>query len=240
MNNILPGFKRASGTNKHRLIVAVDGVEKHGKTHFSLTAPGPIAVINLDVGHEGVVGKFCDNKHIEVSDYLVDPRAEEVDYGALWERLKNDYYTALEDKTFRTIVFDTATEVWDLLRLARFGKLTQIMPHKYTEVNTEYREMMRTAYSNDKNLVLLHKVKDEWVNDASTGRKIRAGFKDTGYLVQANVLAYRDAANNNQFTIRVNDCRQNAFLKDFELAGEAATFPNLAATIFGDDIANWE
>jgi hypothetical protein len=43
-----------------RLLMAIDGPQKGGKTHFALTAPGPIGILNIDNGLEGVVEKFYD------------------------------------------------------------------------------------------------------------------------------------------------------------------------------------
>jgi hypothetical protein len=52
------GFSDAVVETPYRLIASVSGKEKTGKTHFALTAPEPIIFFNIDVGTEGVVGKF--------------------------------------------------------------------------------------------------------------------------------------------------------------------------------------
>ena len=50
-NNIgfLPGFTKANGTVKRRIILSVEALEGAGKTRFTLTAPGPIAFLNFDL-----------------------------------------------------------------------------------------------------------------------------------------------------------------------------------------------
>ena len=51
-----------------RLVMRISAHEKDGKTHFGLTAPPPIGVMNIDRGLEGVVEKFAKVKEIHVSD----------------------------------------------------------------------------------------------------------------------------------------------------------------------------
>ena len=157
------GFKEADPSIKKRLLVAVEALEKEGKTHFALTAPGPIAVFDFDTGMEGVVHKFARQKKIYVSDYrrLGNVMTNTPDnWILLWEKFKREYIATMEAPEIRTVVMDTATEVWELLRMARFGKLTQVMPYHYGPVNAEYRELLRKAYSTEKNLILLHKMND--------------------------------------------------------------------------------
>ena len=133
------GFKKLTIGSKppSRLIMAASGREKQGKSHFALTAPSPIAYFDLDIGTEGVIDKFVANgKEIYHNDYnyhlLKDIRKQgPVDvapYIEMWEKFKSDYVSILESPV-RTLVIDTATELWELLRMSRFGKLDQVMPH---------------------------------------------------------------------------------------------------------------
>lgn len=227
------GFKGADPSIVKRLLVAVESLEKEGKTHFALTAPGPIAVLDFDTGMEGVVSKFAKTKKIYVSDYrrLGDAMTNKVEnWLIMWEKFKREYIAALEEPTIKTVVMDTATEVWELLRMARFGKLTQVMPYHYGPVNAEYRELLRKAYSTNKNLILLHKMKDEYVKDQRTGNLKRSGFGDTGYMVQVNLRMWRDEDNN--FHLFVKDCRQSADVAGMDLTNEMANFSTLATMIF--------
>lgn len=227
------GFKEADPSIKKRLLVAVEALEKEGKTHFALTAPGPIAVFDFDTGMEGVVHKFARQKKIYVSDYrrLGNVMTNTPDnWILLWEKFKREYIATMEAPEIRTVVMDTATEVWELLRMARFGKLTQVMPYHYGPVNAEYRELLRKAYSTEKNLILLHKMKDEYVNDKRTGSLKRSGFSDTGYMVQVNVRMWRDE--DSLFHLFVKDCRQNPDVAGMDLVNDMANFQTLATLVF--------
>jgi hypothetical protein len=241
------GFAEADTEIRKRVILSVEGREKEGKTSLSLSAPGPIGVINMDLGLEGVVHKFARDKKIYVSDYKLPSTtrgnakevAEEAD--KVWTSLMADYRAAL--RSFRTVVMDTATEVWELLRLARFGKLAQVMPHHYTTVNSEFREMLRMAYDGNANLILVHKMKAVWVDvpdgkggtkGSRTGEYERSGFSDTGFIVQASVRVSRvttDTPGDDGFRLQVLTCRQNAELTGQVLQAPMNTFPYLASMI---------
>jgi hypothetical protein len=220
---------------KRRLIMSLSGREKQGKTHFSLTAPGPIAFFSMDLGTEGVLNKKeFRNKEIWVAEYDyhsiqgMDPAA----ITAEWERLKRDYIEVMRNPGIRAVVWDTATEVWEMIRIARFGKLTQVKPHHYGPVNAEYRDLLRLAYAGDKNLILLHKMKAEYIEDKRTGRFERSGFSDTGFLTQANATAWRDAEGT--FGITITDSRHNPSLMGEEITEPLLSFPFLATLVFPD------
>ena len=141
-----------------RIIMSVVGLEKQGKTHFALSAPGPISMFSTDVGEEGVVCKFWDEKEIHIMDISPANEDEPEDADEEFARFHKAYMAMLRGDEVRTILVDTATEIWELLRMARFGRLTQVMPYQYGPVNKEYRLLIRAAYNHDKNLILLHKM----------------------------------------------------------------------------------
>lgn len=250
MNLQNTGFKPPSKA-RQRIIAAIDGLEKRGKTHLALTAPGPIAIQSTDIGTEGVIDKFMSDKEILVAEYSIDVRgkgAENIAAEAdqLWKKYVRDYHTALDQKV-RTVVWDTATETWELLRLARFGKLDQVMPHHYGPVNREYRELIRDAFDADTNLILLHKLKEEWKEGSGgkanrTGNYERSGFKETGFMAQINIRCERemDDDGNVVFYLQIDDCRQNAMLTGQRVDAPMNTIPFLATMIYPDtDISEW-
>lgn len=231
---------------KPRLILSVQGEEGTGKNHFAFTAPGPIAVQSTDVGTEGMVEKFiAQGKQIFVKHYdkplvvgdLKDPELVNQSCEAAerfldeWEK---DYKQLVQ--SVRTIVWDTATELWTLLRWARAGRMEKILPLWYTQMNQEYSNMVQLAYNTGTNLILIHKVKNEYVNNETTGNKIRAGNNEGGYLVQLELTCQR---NGKEFEFYIDKCRANPELQD-ELI-PAMTFQELALMVYPDsDPAQWE
>ena len=236
------GFTRATAKTglKHRLILSVEGMEKQGKSHFGLTAPAPIGYFDFDTGSEGVVHKFAGAKEIHINDYRkLGNSLDQAQFTIMWERFREQFLGVLANPNIRTVIPDTATEVWELLRMARFGKLTQVMPYHYGPVNAEYREMMRKVYDSDKNLILLHKMKKRYRNDNWDGGYERSGFTDTGYLVQVNAVIERDEEG--EFVLMVKDCRQNSAVAGMTFEGPMCNFQFLAASIFPDpNPDDWE
>jgi hypothetical protein len=204
----------------NRLIVAVDGLDKHGKTTFALSAPKPLVYLDFDIGKEGVIEKVPDAQRILVSKPFMF-RASEAGWDAPndaertkaimeaadpeLDRFRRTYLKALTEPIIavngvkqkaRSVVIDTGSEAWELMRQCYFGKLTQVKPHHYGEVNGLMRDLVRAGYESDVNVIWLHKLKSEWKEGADNKRSKsgvleRTGFSDMSYLVQANLLAYR-------------------------------------------------
>ena len=249
MNN---RFVRSEGPAQRRLVMSLDGLEKQGKSHFALTAPGPIAVLNLDTGLDGVVQKFQDLKPIYVVNYEKrntgpmndDPPWKDVD----WEQSAQDFTTALSEA--RTVIVDTATEWWEMVRVARFGRVLQVPPVAYPPVNAEFRRLLNRAYSSKANVIFIHKLKEVYdtkiINGKDgpkevsirTGTYERAGFRDLGYVVQINARMERV---NGEFHLKVADCRQNPALAGMDLPQPVADFPSLARAVFPDSVeGDWK
>src|SRR3990167_261596 len=128
-----------------RLIVSVAGVEKSGKTHLALTAPGPIFYFDVDSGTEGVVHKFQAEKQIIVYPVRYSLRDTQSNYAKIYAPFLEEIRAAAKVGQ-GTIIFDTFTEVYELARLAHFGKLSQVQPHQYGVAYTDLKEIIRLIY----------------------------------------------------------------------------------------------
>lgn len=240
------GFSPAPDTPKQRLICSIQGEEGTGKNHFTFTAPDPIAVQSTDVGTEGMVEKFVkQGKEIYIKNYdkpltvgdLKDPAlieqtcSEAEAFMAQWE---SDFQALVQ--SCRTIVWDTATDLWAILRWARSGRMEKIPPLWYAQMNLEYSNMVQLAFKHETNLFMLHKVKDEYANNERTGGKIRAGNNEGGYLVQVEFTTQRG---DDGFEFYIDKCRAND-----ELQGEllpAMSFAELAMMVYPEsDPDGWE
>lgn len=237
-------FVRADKELTRRIIISLTGEEKSGKNHTAFTAPAPIYVHSFDIGLDGVVQKFQREKDIYIADYELtiqpgEATPTEVANAAegIWTQFMANYRDGLASCGGGTTVIDTDTEAWELLRLARFGKIAQVQPHHYGPVNAEFRDLVREGYDHDANVFLLSKKTPIWENyvDASgkergrkTGEMGRKGFADLPFLVQVVATTNRDGSD---FTVTIEDCRMNP-----EANGQ--TIPNdyefIMSTIFGD------
>lgn len=246
----IPGFKRVNSVPKPRLIVSVEGLDKVGKTAFALSAPGPIAYLETDMGTEGVIEKFQADKVI-LSPAAYESRFEggaaKNDAEKEFNRFEKEFRLALANT--RSVVIDTASDIWEMLRMARFGKLTQVKPHHYAPVNAEYKDLITSAYDSEANLILLHKLKATWAEgsdgkSSKTGQFERQGFADTGYLVQVNVRCWREEEREPGdlgFRMQVLNCRSNPEIAGEVLANEMITFQTLGMLAKPDvDPSVWE
>jgi len=270
------GFEEATGESKQRIVMSVEGAEGDGKSHFALTAPDPIGYIDFDAGSEGVIEKFkkglngCPKKSIYVSSFRIpitgkaakkadrETKAKFTSLAAkeaapIWDKVVNDFVLGLDGR-FRTLIVDTGTEMHEMIRLARLGKLTEVLPEHYGPVNAEFRDLVRLAFDSDTNVIFLHKLKDEWIKSKGsnrsqpTGELVRAGFSGMGYLMQVNLRMQWDKGwrkncdtYDEAFTIDVVKCRQNAELRGEEIEAPFNTFPFVAQMVKPEtDVGDWE
>lgn len=223
------GFSDDYVATPRRLIVSSSGKTKVGKSHFACSGPPPIIYFDIDVGTEGVLGKFQDDgKQILLYRVRVPKEAKQEVWTQMWEDLKARIKAAYALRA-GTLVLDTSSEAYELCRLARFGRLTQVQPHNYTAVNTEWREMLRTAYDSPMNTVFIHKLKAVWMNTVDNNGKLKstktnemelAGFGEMDYAVQINVVHGKEKTENGTvFTLSIGDCRQNPSIEGMQLRG---------------------
>jgi len=233
-----------------RLILAASARQKRGKTHFSLTAPKPLVYYNMDVGLEGVVHKFSKYRD-QILEYPLpvpdmvrrneDSAQDEAE--KIWDKFEASFDDTIRTSDIRTVVVDTATELWELLRLARFGSLNKIKgfgkdaaKFAYGPVNAEFRRFLRQILDkSDKNLILLHKMKAEYIANERTGNWERAGFSDIDFIAQAVIELDRINPTPDDpettFKLTVVDSRHNPTVNGTELTDPMCNFPFLASMI---------
>lgn len=231
-----------------RMIIGTQARDKSGKTHFGLTMPGPIAYINLDKGHEGVVDKFVRaGKRIYRKDFIIDPTKpmSAAMWDHLWYALRDSYLFGVMSGQFRSVFVDTGTAFWEAQRMEAFGKLAQVPPLKYVEINAQFEALISTALNYPVNVVIAHRMKEHYENDAGgrgqkTGAWVFTGYKDMRYIVQHNIEQRWDEAKNSPM-LRVTNSRDDMALCGLVLEGPMCNFPSLGMVIHGFESANdWE
>lgn len=245
------GLTKSTDTVSPKLMVCTSGHEKRGKTHWAFTAPGPIGCVYTDTGTKEIAAKFTrEGKEVYLFHYTVPDRDEPMTAKENeWKKVKKAIRDIATSGYFRTLIGDTGTEVWETLRMARFGKLTQVMPHHYTEANSEMNELLKVVAESEVNSIWIHKVKKEYKGNKAgdkevwTGRYERSGYSSMGYL--ADVILEHDRIRNGdgglEFGIRVLDSRYEATsIIGEELVGDMCDFPSLATSCFPDtDLEYW-
>ncbi len=255
------GFELVGGESPRRLLIGSQSKERCGKTHWAVkTMPKPLAYIGIDFGHEGVIEKFASIvSGEEIIKFIINvpPVTEQSQYLAVWSKLNIAIQAAMRHPNVRSVVLDTGTDIWELLRLAEFGSLTKSgdVKHLYNVINQAYRSLIRMAYDREINLCVLHKVKKFYqVRQVMTSKGKqdqeywdgvsyeRAGFGEGGFLIQVQIEHLYDSSVKDiegttledRFGLRVLDCRQNMAIEGLELWGKDCTFPKLAVAVFPD------
>ncbi len=159
-------FEKQTSVGKQRIIAASFGEVGTLKTSFWLTAPGPVLVVGLDRGTEGVLDvylKKLEDDGIEKSIYLVEYDANthllaaEADAQAAAEevaaKIEKDFKDAI-DNGIRTIVVDKETQMYEIFKYAVLGAPTGA-PSNYYPLFQRYRALINMAKDSDINLGLI-------------------------------------------------------------------------------------
>lgn len=237
------GFDTDSAINDYnRLIMAVEAFPKGGKTAFALSAPKPMSYLNFDRKIEqstlDLLGVARDDLYVK--EIRINGDLAQDQHRAEWDQVCGSFMWMLRDsEDIRTIVVDTETEMWELARLAYFGKTTQVMPYMYTELNSVYKYMIDQCDKYDKNIIFLRKVKKEYKNDKWSGKHEVAGFSKLDWIVEVNARMGWDG-DEEEFWLEIINNGITASMNGQEFTGEMVSFPWVAAMLTGTTPDEWE
>lgn len=239
-----------------RLMIATDGPANSGKTEFALSAPGPGLAVCLDRGYEAMLA----NQHPPATrnpnwafNVVRVPLAGTQDkegYVAYWTKYRDLVYACCANPDARTILIDGDSDSWELQRLAVFGKLQQIPPILYTQVNAARRAYLARLFDSGKIIIATNKVKRAYFDKLdragnpmldSSGKPIsewdqktytRQGFNDDSYLWQVHLRhMYRVGKEGPEWGLRILECKNDREMDGYELWGEDCNFAGLVQTI---------
>lgn len=214
-----------------RLIANIQSADKScGKTRLALTSPGPIGYIAVEAGGgEGVIDHFIEKgleetDRIQVANISMDAveypdRAEFTDtkegealfneavtkavQGAAvtaMDKFYDAYYASLGN--MRTTIVDTGTDLYELMRLAEFGRLEKIPQLAYGQLNQQVASLFDDAYNSKGNVIWIHHMKEVWENkynekgklvSTPTGTYKMDGSKVVKDKVQAVIELWRES-----------------------------------------------
>lgn len=256
-------FKRPPATPEYRLSINSQGLERAGKTSFALTAPGPIGILALDrntlnmsikaqnTGKEIYVADFVDSnpKTNPMAKWVIPAReeagkptpktdaADKKFYEGRWNAISDSYYKLVKESSIRTIIIDTATQAYEDVRLARFGKLAGVIQRDYGPVNLELHEMVMAVKCN---LVIIHRLAPSYVNNAWDGKSYKAkaysgAGPDCQLTLRHECALVTDPDDKNakkaRYTATVVDCSDQGSLMGLELTDDDCTFQMLGMIV---------
>ncbi len=249
-------FKPLAASMSPVLSLCTTARERKGKTAFALTAPGRIGFVALDRNAENVAIKAQQQgKAIQFADFTsgkyaapVFGKPEPNFHKTRWKAINETLLMFAADDAIRSIVIDTGTQLYEDIRMSILGKLTQVMPHQYGEVNDELRKLIQKLNTCGKHLIVTHKLDKEYKNDKWDGKSYeRKGWKDMAYQCQINLRHECEMVKEDdpdaveagrttrpQFCSVIEDCNQNPLLKGLELYDADSTFLELAMKVYPD------
>lgn len=236
---------------KHRMIVGVEGPEGAGKTHFGLTAPGPIHYHDIDRGLEGVGDKFPE-KDITPFYYRITPPAElAAGSPAIVSHYQRAALQAVEAicqslQQARSVVVDKADQLWSAI-------LRGHPEEKFETKVAIYQRIFETAYDGNANLILLHGIQVIFSKNKSgqsypSGDMTCAGWDGTRSAVQLHIATrysgngYEFSTQDGRWVLASGGVSQGVFQQtvlksrdNVQLVGQTFTgmdFPTLAGMAF--------
>lgn len=241
-----------------RLCISLEALDKRGKTHYALfTAPDPICLVTNDPGTLRVLKKAVTAgrkiPHVLELDYKApDPsitKSSQVDqqewgeWKKSWAGFKVVMAALVKDRTVRTLVWDTASDIWTLAMLSHFGKTQKIAQNLRTECNADYSKVFLDLYKGrpDLNMILIHKLKKEYKPNSKgendwTGKYESSGFNQSAFQVDMTIRADWDPVRKMLYTELANPSRFGFDQVGSRWYGEDSGFNLLALEIFPDEI----
>jgi hypothetical protein len=140
-------FKPLAQPEKQRLVVAVWGDKDTGKTHFSLTFPEPVYLLDLDMGAEDLAHKF-PGKTITHAPIAVEDPSSPASVAQALVLFTHAWKWALTEasQSGGTVVVDTAGQLWQWVQTV---KLAEVKNKKYrAEVAKKGGDESKVDYEN--------------------------------------------------------------------------------------------
>jgi hypothetical protein len=171
--------------------IAIYGQRKRGKSTFAMSCPTPIVYFDFELGASRVEPMYIptDMKIIDMYEAKLGYTDTKNDAIAMkfWIDFEKQYMKALENPDVKTIVWDTASKVWEAKRHDTIAKIRLTYPDRislnkfeYTIPNKDMAKLVILARSYHKLLILVHHTKDIYKNDEPTGELTWDGFTHTG------------------------------------------------------------
>lgn len=230
-----------------RMIAYSFGRDGTGKTHFAFTAPGPIAYFNNDKDLMGLPKKFKGKKIYEFKSNIIGKPTQDSAREAV-ELFRKDYRDVVRDKMFRTVVVDNGTILWQMVRMALFGKLKQVASHMYDVANAEMDSLFSLLANTNKNLIVLHQAGKVYTSKTTKdGKEVSRwdgktwemkGYGNIDYKPQLGLMHGMTDAND-PYAI-ITKCSADHSMKGMMLSDDLLNFAALATMIYPEtDEGNW-
>jgi len=224
---------------KSGLKALIYGEPEVGKTHFALTFPDPIYVVDTEFGLAPLLQKdLFKDKEIRVFEACVlDTKTVEVDPIKSIEALERAL-SALSTLQRGTVVIDSISDVWQWLQawleVVASKKTSTGQPYRfeYGKANMRYRKLILRLIAQPINVVLTAKVTEKYDSSGNPmGVYVPRAQKDTSHMVDVVLYAKKEfdpIAKRWKYASTLTKCR---FQRGFEAELEDVTYDKLIALL---------
>lgn len=234
------------------VLMDINGDTGTGRTRLALTAPGPIALAHTAEKIDGIVQRVLHQKQVKLlnfgGSFSGGPQTIANEAALVWNKMSVGWYSAM-DTWAKTLIMDTASEGWEMIRLARFGEVNPRgrIDHLYGPVNGEWRSLFKHFRMQDRcNVITIHQTKDEYIDkkqgdkmvSQKTGRTIRTGMKEMPYIADVIVRTDKDPMRGT-FSATIEKGWWNADCEGTVFTGDDVTFANIMSVVTETDAIEW-
>lgn len=236
------------------------GDEDTGKSHFALTAPGPICYVHFMEKVDGLLEEAAASgkvvRQCKIGDVLRGDPKQVIELAEMAARRLEAAITGAYSWA-RTIIADTHSEAWQVIQLAKLGGLTpdtkdedQVRKGQliYAELNARWASIIKefrlnADRYNRTNLILIGRTKAEYKKVAgsnraeNTGRTISAGHKEMPFDMDVRL---RTSYRNGEYLATCIKPWFNDAMRGFEFSGEMLNFATVMGMITGTDEEEWK
>jgi hypothetical protein len=188
----------------------------------------------------------CKDIAIKVLAPPIATQLTQAGYVKYWQEVFfPSYKAALDNPDARTVVIDTDSDTWELQRLAEFGRLTQVAPLQYPNLNAARKAMIARAYDSGKVVISINRLEEEYETKVVNGKEVQAksggvrrqGFRDWKYLWQVQLRHFRDEEG---FGTKILMCKSDTSVEGMDLRKEDNNFQSLVQMIYPQvDLKEW-
>lgn len=235
-----------------RLNVGIAGPPEVGKTHFALTFPEPVYILDTEFGARplAIKDEFSD-KEIHIAEIPVLNKKEEPDAIASLDRLESAI-KKVDDSQGGTIIIDSITDVWKWIQTwleqrqdVKTNNLGEPYRFEWGKANDKYRNLWLLAQLKDMHMVVTGQVKDVYDSSGNKSGETEARWQNqTPHWVDVYLKAWKTkkkASDSGDIEVdykaRFEKCR---FERSFDRKLDDVTFDSLKSVLeesFGIKVA---
>ena len=161
----------------------------------------------------------------------------------VWERFISDLNEFYESDA-RTGIVDTGGAAFALARFAFHG-MDKGKPdakadpygQRSGDMKAIFQGLITDGYNYDKNMLWIHRQKEEWRGNSPTGRMISDGYNQAPYETQ---VVLRTKKVKGEFSVEVVMSRLDTEMEGEVFVGKQCRFPVVMAMMTGTEVGDWE